>query len=245
MPTPHIHVPKGPHSWRDALVDIAIIGVGVMIALTAEQLLLRWEWKHKVETAEKAMRRELLWDNGPQIYYRAAAHPCAVDRLDAIRAAVEEGRSRQEISDLIGRYWVQFDTYDSLAREDATASNVAAHMDPDELDDFTLAYAVMPRMNEIASREAADLARLRALRRTGGPLSEYEASEVLAGVEALRNDDHQMWDSARWALPAIKRLGQLDQGRVMHAMSKLREHYGDCVQDLSSDWPGSIENLKD
>jgi len=236
----HIHVPKAAKNWGELLIELAVITAGVLIALSLEQWLEDREWHRKVETAQKAMRHELLWDDGPQIYYRAAAHPCAVAKLDQIRAAVEDGRSRQEISALIDGYWVEFLTYDSLARNDATASQVAAHMNPEELDDFTLAYAVMPLMDDISRKEASDVARMRALRRTGGPLSEYEQMEVLAAVESLRNDEHQMFDAARWAMPPIKRLGELDKGRIDRFMRAAREHYGDCIRDLPADWPAGI-----
>ena len=240
----HIHLPKVPNNWREVAIEIAIITVGVLIALSLEEWIQSREWKDKVETAETAMRRELLWDNGPQVYYRAAAHPCAMARLDAIRAAVEEGKSRQEIANLVSGYWVDFLTYDSLAHQDATASAVAAHMAPDELDDFTLAYAVMPLMDETSRKEAADVARLRALRRIGGPLSEYEAMEVLGAVEALRNDEHQMWDAARWAMPAIRRLGTLDRGRIDRFMTNARRYYGACIQDLPDDWPANVPDAE-
>ena len=236
----HIHLPKVPNNWREVAIEIAIITVGVLIALFLEEWIQERQWDRKVETAETAMRRELLWDNGPQIYYRAAAHPCAVARLDEIRGAVEDGRSREEISRLISGYWVDFVTYDSLAHQDATASQVAAHMDPDELDDFTLAYAVMPLMDATSRREAVEVARLRSLRRTGGALSQYEEMEVLGAVEALRTSEHQMWDAARWAMPAILRLGELDRGRIDRFMTNARRYYGGCIQELPRDWPANV-----
>jgi hypothetical protein len=241
----HFHLPKAPKNWRELALEIGIITAGVLIALSLEEWIEKRQWGRKVDTAQAAMKRELLWDNGPQIYYRAAAHLCATARLDEIRAAVEAGAGRQEISGLISGYWVDFLTYDSLAHNDATASDVAAHMAPEELDDFTLAYAVMPLMDETSRKEAADVARLRALSRTGGPLSEYERMEVLGAVEALRNDEHQMWDAARWAMPPIRRLGTLDQGRIGDFMGKARKRYGDCIQDLPRDWPANIPNPED
>ncbi|HEU5482869.1 MAG TPA: hypothetical protein VFU80_07260 [Sphingomicrobium sp.] len=234
---PHIHLPKAAKTWAELLIEIAVIGVGVLIALSLEAWLEDREWHRKVETAQAAMKRELLWDNGPQIYYRAAAHPCATGKLDEIRAAIEGNASREDISDLIDGYWVEFLTYDSLAHQDAAASDVAAHMAPEELDDFTVAYAVMPLMDETSRKEAADVARLRALRRTGGALSEYEEMEVLGAVEALRNDEHQMYDAARWAMTPIKRLGPLDRARIERFMRMAREHYGDCIKGLPADWP--------
>src|SRR5215208_3020465 len=193
----HIHVPKALHSWAEVAKEIGVITVGVLIALALEQMLEDREWHRKVDAAEAGMRRELFWDNGPQIYQRAAMHPCAVAQLNRIRGAVEQGRSRQEIGRLIDGYWVQFVTYDSLAHEAANDSDVAAHVEQEERNAFDEAYAPMPLMDKTSATEAADLARLRALKRIGGPLEQYEEAEVLAGVEALRNDDRIMWVSAK------------------------------------------------
>jgi hypothetical protein len=236
----HIHVPKAAKNWGELVIELAVITAGVLIALSMEQWLEEREWHRKVEIAQAAMKRELLWDDGPQIYYRAAAHPCAIAQLDKIRGAVESGASRQEVRTLIDGYWVEFLTFDSISHDDATSLGVAAHMEPGELDDFTTAYAVMPLMDTTSRKEAADVARLRALRSTGGPLSEYEQMEVLGAVEALRASEHQMFDAARWAMPPIRRFGELDRGRVERFMNAARQHYGDCIRDLPRDWPAGI-----
>ena len=239
MPLAHIHVPKSPHGWRDAIIDIAIIGVGVLIALAAEQLTQRLEWRHKAEVAKAAMSRELLWDDGPQIYQRAAMHACLVDKIDAIRGAVEAGKSRQAIGDLIAGYHLDFVTFDSLALYAANSADVAPHMKPADLDVFLEAYSAIPMMDRVNAAEAADLARMRALKRSGGRLSQYEEAEVLAGVEALRNDEEQMWDGAKTALPAIARLnGRIDPQRTARFMATARAAYGDCVEDLPPGWSG-------
>ena len=64
-------------------------------------------------------------------------------------------------------YWVQFVTYDSLAHEAANDSEVAAHMAQGHRNAFDEAYAAMPLMDKTSAQEAADLARLRALKRSG------------------------------------------------------------------------------
>ena len=93
------HLPKVPHSWRELAKEIAIIVLGVLIALFFEQLVQEWDWRQKVQAADRAMRDELLNDDGPEIYVDAAIHPCIVSRLDAIRSAVEirqtSGRDRE------------------------------------------------------------------------------------------------------------------------------------------------------
>ena len=76
------------HDWRNDARELAIVVGGVLIALLAQQVVQNWEWNQKVAAAETSMKRELLWDDGPQIYQRAMMHPCLTQRLDQIRSAI-------------------------------------------------------------------------------------------------------------------------------------------------------------
>lgn len=53
---------KSVHSWRELLSEVGVIVIGVMIALTAEQIADTIHWKHKVADAEVAMGQELSGD---------------------------------------------------------------------------------------------------------------------------------------------------------------------------------------
>lgn len=69
-------------------------------------------------------------------------------------------------------------------------------------------------MDRANAKEAEDLAHLRALRRTGGPLSDAERDRVLEAVENLRQDETQIITAVRWVLPQIAKDGiSLDPGR--------------------------------
>jgi hypothetical protein len=223
--------------WRESAREIAIVVVGVLIALLAEQAVDSWEWANKVRVSELAIRHELLADDGPEVYQRVALHPCMQARLDGIRAAVEANRNRAEIAKLVADYKVVFVTYDRIAYESATASQVSTHMDQDALDLFTVPYTTLPAMDAANRQEAADLARLRGLKRTGGSLSQAEESQLLWAVEALRNDDNMIYAAATSALPAIRRIGPLDAKRVAFYMDVARSAYGGCVKDVPANWP--------
>jgi hypothetical protein len=236
----HVHLPKVPHGWRELAREVAIIVAGVLIALFLEQLVENWHWRQKVDTAEASMRRELLEDDGPQIYQRAAMHPCVVGTLDAIRAATELGRERKDIAALIDRYWMDFRTYDRLALDAATASDVASHMPRDELNSMTDVYETMPLMERVNAQEATDFARLRAFRRTGGAVSDEEKDRLLGAVEALRSDDQIIWLKTKAKLPELRKVGPLDPARTRFFMSSARTHYGDCVRDLPANFPANL-----
>jgi hypothetical protein len=234
----NIHLPRVPHGVRELGREIGIIVVGVLIALFFQQLAEAWDWNQKVGAAEKAMRTELLMDDGPQIYLRAALHPCVEGRLDAIRSAVESGAPRAEVAALIDNYWAPFFTYDSIAFTTAEASQVSLHFDPKKLAPFTSVYSSMPLLDQTNTTEARDKASLHAFRRSGGPVSAEEADRLLSAVEALRNDEHTMWGGAQYVMPSIRAIGTLDQRHVDDLLALARAHYGACVKPLPADFPG-------
>lgn len=231
-----IHLPKVPHSWRELAKEIAIIVVGVVIALFFDSIVDAWRWHRTVASAKAAMRHELLWDDGPQIYQRAALHPCIAASLDGIRSAVDSGASRAEVAQLVNRFSLPFLSYDSVARDAANASDAWSHMGQDEAEPFTLLYAVMPLMNETSMREAYDVGRLHAFSRTGGPLTQAESSQLLDAVEALRIDEQFMWTGADYQMRELRQLGPLDAESKRHLMQTARVHYGACVKDLPPDF---------
>jgi hypothetical protein len=227
MPKP---TPKPWHDWRNDGRELAIVVIGVLIALLAQQVVQDWEWKAKVAAAERAMRHERLWDNGPQLYQRAAMHPCAVQRLDAIRAAVETGKPRGQVTTLIDSYWAPYFSYDTIARDAANTSDVASHMPADTMDLYAIVYTQMAPMTRNSEREVSDLAQLRALSRSGGALTPPERDKILSAIEALRSDDHLMWLVSGWTMPKLRELGPLDADRVREMLADARDHYRDCVK---------------
>ena len=235
-----IRLPKVPHSWRELAKEIAIIVVGVLIALTAEQIVDEWNWHRKIDAARSAMRYELLFDDGPQFYQRAAMHPCLVARLDAIRAAVENRSSREEIGRLTDGYWVDVRTFDRLALDAANASDVASHMNREEMEPYLIAYETMPLMTDTNVQEGFDIGRMRAFTRSGGAMSQEEKDRLLGAVEALRNEENTMWAKGRLKMYQLRKIGPLDAGRVRMFMADARAHYGACVRDLPPGYPNAI-----
>ena len=221
-------------SWRENIREITIVVIGVFIALVAQQAVEAWDWHQKVETADAAMRQELLYDDGPQMVQRLAMHGCIASLLDRIRAAVEGGASRSEIAALIDLYWIDDRTYDHIALDAAQAADIASHLGQERFTRFATAYSRMGVLEEVNHREAFDWAALRAFRRAGGPVSDAEKDRLLAAIEALRHDDMVMWLGSTRKMPVIRQLGQLDQGRVDGFLDDARDHYGDCVLDYAT-----------
>jgi hypothetical protein len=233
------HSAKKRFDWRESARELAIVIAGVLVALLAQEVVQDWQWDHKVAVATATMRDELLSDNGPQVYQRAAMHPCVLQALDRIRSAIESDRSRGDIAKAIDGYWVEFRTFDRLALDAANSSDVAAHMPQEQLREMTRVYQIMPLMERTNAQEAADVARLRAFRRTGGGVSDAEKDRALEAVEALRSDEQIIWLRVQAKLPLLMSIGPLDRTRVQHFMANAREHYGTCVRDLPRGWPNA------
>ena len=232
-----IHKPKAAHSWREFLIEIGTIVCGILIALGLEQLVVRAEWSHKVHAAREAMKDELLWDDGPQVYQRVAMHDCLRGRLNDIRKAVESNAPRADVVRLVNGYQVTFVSYDTRARDDASHAGVMDHMPLAEQTMFNAAYDQMPYMEKANTEEAMAIGRLRALNHAGAGLSAAEQDRLLDAVEALRVLEVRMWGAAAFMLPEIRKLGPLDTARVRLFMGSARKWYGSaCLHDLPADW---------
>jgi len=224
-----VHKPKLVHNWREFLKEYAIIVVGVLTALFAEQAVQSIEWNHKVDSAITDMDNELSSGDGPQAYQRLAIEDCVATQLGAIRASVEQG-DRANSRNLINRLWTPNRTWDSLAREAATASDVSAHMPHDRMLQYRIAYEVVPAMQRVAEKELVDLGHVRALPSSGGPLDAAEKMATLDAVEALRIDNETISRESRFLLIRLRLMHiGLSREFVEKDIREARARYGNCV----------------
>lgn len=221
------------NDWREFFREFIIIALGVLTALAAQSVVEDFAWRQKVEAALADMDNELSIGNGPQAYVRLAIDKCVRTRLDAIRDAVERG-DRAKSHELIDGLWLPRRTYDYLAREAATASDVASHMPADRMLQYRIAYEVVPNMNQLAEKELSDFGHLSAVPRTGGPLETAEKLAANDAIEALRGDNDEMTREARFLLIHIKRIGLgLDRASLQRNFAGAPSQYHSCLDPLS------------
>lgn len=199
-----IHKPKPVHSWRELVSEIGVIVIGIVIALSAEQVIERLEWRHKIDLAEEQMRLELSADDGPEVMQRLALTACIAQGLTDIRASVEGATDRAAVMTAIGHLGIPRHTYENDAYRAAEASGVLGRLDPQRLNRWYFVYSTMPVLDRIAEREYYDLAALHSIRPSGGPLSEAEQMKLLAAVESLRSDNLEMSRNAAQAAQGLK-----------------------------------------
>ena len=224
-----VHKPKLVHNWREFLKEYGIIVLGVLTALLAEQAVQSIDWSHKVDAAVADMNNELSLGDGPQAYARVAMHDCIAGRLDEMRSSIERG-DRAESRRLIDAFWLPKRTWDSLARETATASDVASHMSHMRMLRYRIAYNMVPDMQRLADKELADMGHLRALPTSGGPIETAEKLPELDAIEALRLDNDAMTREAGFILLRLKIMDlRLDRYFVARDVVDARAHFGSCM----------------
>jgi hypothetical protein len=232
-----VHKPRPIHNWRDLATEVAVIVVGIVIALSAEQFIQGLEWRHKISRAEEQMRLEMAKDDGPQILERLAAYECIDQGLAGIRAGVERGDSRSLVIDAINKVEIPRHTYERDAYQAAEASGVLAKLDPERLDRWNYLYAPIPVLDRIAEREFFDATILHAIRVAGGPLSETEQLRINEAVEGLRRDNMAMVREARQTEEGLKNQNVVpDNARMGQMVDELNRtpSLTPCAGKLSS-----------
>jgi hypothetical protein len=219
--------------WRDFGREYAIIVLGVLTALFAQQAVESLNWRGKVRAALADMDNELSIGDGPQAHVRVAISQCVTSRLDAIREAVERG-DRSQSRKLIDGLWLPRRTYDYLAREAATASDISSHIPADRMLQYRIAYEVVPNMNRLAEKELSDFAHLNALPRSGGSLETAEKLATIDAIEALRADNDEMTREARFLLNHISAIGLgLDRASVQRNFGGATSQYSSCIGPIT------------
>src|SRR4051812_5137038 len=93
-----IHKPKPIHNWREFLKEYAIIVIGVLTALAAEQAVETLHERSRAATARASIRAEIAYNLG-QMQVRNATEACITRRLnevDALIAATAAGNLPQD-----------------------------------------------------------------------------------------------------------------------------------------------------
>ena len=79
----HFHLPKPLHGWRAFVGEVGIIVLGVLIALSAEQVVETLHMRSETDAVRATMRDELANDRA-RWEVTHAQYPCFVKRLDEL-----------------------------------------------------------------------------------------------------------------------------------------------------------------
>ena len=225
-----VHKPKPVHSWRELLTEIGVIVIGVAVALAAEQLVESLHWQHKIADARQAMMLELRDDDGPQAYIRLALAPCIDKQLETLKSAIVANASRADIERQTARIQQANVTWDTVAWNTLQTSDVASHMAPEELRDWSVPYIRIPVLDTVNLRENEDVVALQPSGLTSEHLTAGEAEAMLAAIRRLHDSHRLMVLHSTSLLSGMLQNGvSLTPGQKQHALRDFRKILGDCV----------------
>jgi hypothetical protein len=231
-----IHKPKPMHGWRELAGEIAIIVVGVLIALGAEQAVEAIHWNHKIAEAEDAIRLELREDDVPQAYMRVAIAPCLAQSLNAIEAALEAGADRPRVAALTGAYSPPLRTWDMEAWRATLASEVANRISSKRMIALSTPYNIVPRLGDTNHQETRDDADLRAGGHRPGPLSPQERERIAVSISRLRQEQASMLGGAQFLMRAAHDIGiDTPAATKRKILAEARAYYGACTVEPAAE----------
>ena len=143
------HLPEPMHGWREFVGEIAIVVVGVLIALAAQQVVESWSWQQKVTAAEQTMNEEIKNSLlGVAELNRLAK--CSTTQLEAMQDAIVRGdqvKARQILhrgtAFGVSRLWAD------NAFEATLSAQVSDHLGAAKLKSYSQVYQMIRQIRKI------------------------------------------------------------------------------------------------
>ena len=111
-----IHKPKPVHNWREFLVELGTITLGVLIALAAEQTVEAFHNHERAAQARDNIHAEIATNLG-QIAVRAGIEDCVTQRLNEV-----EGLIRALPTASLAPVWIGHPTLNTMPNSQHTAA---------------------------------------------------------------------------------------------------------------------------
>ncbi|WP_375392923.1 hypothetical protein [uncultured Sphingomonas sp.] len=220
---------KPVHGWREFAGEVGIIVVGVLIALTAEQLTETWHWRHEAGEARASLGSELA-DTSALVQERELYARCIARRIRDISALLDEASTTGRLPPIgsIGQPSVR--SYELPTWTALTASGVASRLPREEV----LIYGQLANggkeMTDLNRAEMVNWADVFSIVGPGRPIGLDEVGQLRRSLGEIgyRAKLIRLWGNA------IRE--QIRESRVPLDQARLAE--------ARSDWPHTIARVR-
>jgi hypothetical protein len=176
-----VHPPKAVDSWREFFIEIAIIVIGVALALAAEEMLSNYHTNKEVAVVEDSLNDELS-DSLFASLETIRAADCNARVLDRVDGIVH-GTGDLAVGDIPGspvRLW------GSAAWDAAVASGIVEEMEHDQRHAYAQLFSVVRALREWNTREREQWAIVKAYRQSR-PATADARHRLAEAVSQLRS----------------------------------------------------------
>jgi len=186
-----IHKPKPIRNWREFLIEIGTIVIGVTIALAAEQVVEVLHWRHEVGEARSAVGSELAEDiaNGLD---QIRASSCTQSRLDALTTILDTAEASGRLPPIGDFRQPPLRILQSGVWNSVLASQAAAHFPSEELDTLAVTYGLVAHGDAAMDQQLAVWSDLHQMVGAGRPLSQAEAADLRRALQRARTLDRSL-----------------------------------------------------
>lgn len=202
----HFHLPKPLHGWREFVGEVGIIVLGVLIALTFEQIAEEIHWSHAVRQARAEIRAETATAN-KFFSFRAAAEPCIGRRLDSIDQVIEQVAEHKRVGRIRSVGPDIGNGISDSSWQAQRASQTLTHFDQSELDLLGFYYHQLDSVADAVFREDAAWSDLRVL---DGDPSRLGAEDIAGLRRSLQHARFENYLISIISREEIRRARQLD-----------------------------------
>jgi hypothetical protein len=157
-----VHKPKFLHNWREFLVEIGTIVIGVLIALAAEQAAEAVHWHYQAAQAEAAIGGELEADLA-QMAEREEIDPCIRKRIAELRdKLIQPGTQWKADPQMLASppptvlpsaYRTPSRLWFRNAWQTAVTNDSVSHMSPDRAAVYGATYRQVEHINDLQDSE--------------------------------------------------------------------------------------------
>jgi hypothetical protein len=245
----HIDLPKAFKGWRKVAGEIAIIVVGVLIALGLDQYVQARQWRQQVAQAEEGFQWELAL-GAQDAYERLAIQPCLQGRIRELaeRLNREDPRWSALPLELNAKYYrnalpvvyrAPYRTVFMDAWRNALADQTLNHLSSQRSSQLSGLYKAREEFGRLQEQELQAAGRLTPLA-YDRPLDADGRREMLQVLAEIDRTNTLLIRNSEELLAALKKFEVKFGKAEVAAMRKevldvQRDYRGSCVQELPLD----------
>jgi hypothetical protein len=180
------HKPKPFHNWREFFKEYAIIVIGVLTALAAEQAVEAWHWRSQVREAREVIASEMAYNLEGAIW-RMRTIDCVERRLDSLAKILDEAARTGNLPPVGYIAQSPRHMWRSGAWDSVVASQTATHFPREQLADLGALYKVVQRIEDYSMPDAMVWGDLYAMVGPGRRLDPTSEAGLRSAISRARN----------------------------------------------------------
>lgn len=225
-----------PHGWRAVSWELAIVAIGVIIALGAQQWAEDFSWRDKTRLATAAIGAEVGDHYANAVEWRVV-QPCLQEQLVRLQQRLANSGSKLDPAPIyqeegIGSYVLRLPSrpFNDAAWQAAIADGVTTHLPPEVRKTLGEQYAQVAALDILSDRNDHDVQRIFSLSR---PI-ELDASvkfELMQALDELHGRLNFMDVSSGQVLGNVNRAGMTPGAAVVDHLLKRSGTRKLCIRE--------------